>query len=514
MSASLLAAWWMHGIVIAALLAGTAALLQRLARDTVPARALWGAAMLGATLLTFLAPFRLVEPGPRARPRAVQGMALPSALTGASSLDLARVARAAGQRVRTGLETPMRLVSDAARGVPDSAARGALGAWVVIAGALLTMLVVSHRRLRRLLGAAERREIAGIPVRLTADLGPAVVGVRAPVVAVPRWLLDLPVAEQALVVRHEQSHVAARDPLLLMSGVALAAVQPWNPFVWLMLSRLRLAIELDCDRRLLRHGTSPRAYGDLLIALSAAASPAPRPALIHPMFSIHRSHLAQRIIAMTERPVRLITARRVAVAALAALALVAACESRLPTDADVREMDAESAVQSVAGVAAIDTDNVRYFVDGKRVTPAVAKEIPADRISSVSIEGGKSEVHITTGTSNVIRADGSALVERRVEGRPLSATEAPFVTLRDSSTPRVLIRDDVQLGQPRPDSRFLKGFTGVLLIDGVVTTHDKFAELTADRIETVEVIKGAAATRLYGAQATNGVISVKTKPRR
>lgn len=503
MSASFLAAWWMQGIVVAASLAATAALLQRIARDTVPARALWGAAMLGATLLTFLAPFRLAAPASLAQPTVVRGMPLPVELTESASFDMARIAQAVSERLRTTLEVPMRAASDAVRDLPDSVARGALGGWALIAIALLLTLAVSHRRLRRLLGAAERREIAGVPVRLTADLGPAVVGVRAPVVAVPRWLLELPVAEQALVVRHEQSHVAARDPLLLMSGVALAAVQPWNPFVWLMLSRLRLAIELDCDRRLLRHGTSPRAYGDLLIALSAAASPAARPALIHPMFSIHRSHLAQRIIAMTERPVRLITTRRVTVAALATLAFVAACESRLPTDTEVREMDAETAVRSVASVARIDTAALRFYVDGKPATGAVARGIPADRITGVSVNGERSLVYITTDDSaSPLSRGGEKVAEVRVEGRPLDTS---MVVRDDAANTRVLLRGGVQRD---------KEFTGLFIVDGVRTDPKQATALTPDRIESVSVLKGAAARAQYGEAGANGVILIKTKPQR
>lgn len=197
MSASFLAAWWMQGIVIAALLAGAAALLQWIARDTVPARLLWGAAMLGATALTFVAPFRLVTPVPDAGAAMVQGMPLPIALIETASFDMTRIAHGVSDGVRDALQAPLRFASDAVRELPDSFARGAIGAWALLAFALLLILAVSHRRLRRLLGAAERREIAGVPVRLTADLGPAVVGVRAPVVAVPRWLLDLPAAEQA-----------------------------------------------------------------------------------------------------------------------------------------------------------------------------------------------------------------------------------------------------------------------------------------------------------------------------
>jgi len=221
------------------------------------------------------------------------------------------------------------------------------------------------------------------------------------------------------------------------------------------------------------------------------------------MFSHHHSHLAQRIIAMTERPVRLITARRAVVAALAAVALVAACESRLPTDAEVREMDAETAVRSVAGVAHIVPDEVRYIVDGSLVEAEVAKEIPADRITSVSVMNGKSEVRITTRATGAL-AEEQPTTERVVEGVPLDRS--------------IVVRDTAAGASPlfrvSPVGGFMKGFSGVLVLDGVVVDQTKFAEVERDRIESVEVFKGAAAVRLYGASATNGAIIVKTKPRR
>lgn len=338
MTAAFVSAWLVQGLIIAALLAGTAALLQRIARNAVPARAIWAAALAGSTVLTALAPFRLAAPSAESL-RYKIGAAFPVRLHDTGTPVAALLSRAM-KGVGALLEAPVTAIAHAAAPLPASAGLGALTLWILIAGALMLSFAVVHRRLRRVLAAAESRRVAGVPVRLTADIGPAAVGVRAPVIAVPRWLLHLPDAGQSLVVRHEQAHLLARDPLLLISGVGLAALQPWNPFAWLMLSRLRLAIELDCDRRLLREGTSPRAYGNLLIALAAAASPATRPVTLYPVFSVRRSHLAQRILAMTERPVQSIRARRAVAAIVASVVAIAACESRLPTDTEVAVRDA------------------------------------------------------------------------------------------------------------------------------------------------------------------------------
>lgn len=553
MSAAFLVAWLVQGVVIAALFTCAAALLQWIARETVPARAIWGAALLGTTLLTFASPFRLVQPSKIPDGVViVAGVPVAADQSGAAAFDLGLAVDRATARIRALLDAPVAAASEAMRARSTAYSTAGLILWTLVAGGLVLGLAVSHRKLRRLLRAAEPRVIADVPVRLTADLGPAVVGVRAPVVAVPRWLLGLPSAEQALVVRHEQAHVLARDPLLLTTGVALAALQPWNPFAWLMLSRLRLAIELDCDRRLLRSGTSPRAYGDLLIALAAAASPATRPAALHPMFSIHRSHLAQRIIAMTERPVRLISTRRVAAALLASAVAVAACESRLPTDAEVASMDAAMVEKAVLGTPIIEADQVKFYVNGQQVSGDVARAIAASDVQTVEVrKGAESEIRILTKKPGVVaevardrsarpsRTGGDGEQEVRVvSGQPFEVRAdsiellAPSLELRakqpaDGSV-RVMrldgeretrvvpqgIRDGRLVVRREPSAQdFSKGFTGVLMVDGVRVSNSVFDSIRPDQIESVTVIKAALGQQLYGPDAANGVIQIVTKKR-
>jgi TonB-dependent SusC/RagA subfamily outer membrane receptor len=49
----------------------------------------------------------------------------------------------------------------------------------------------------------------------------------------------------------------------------------------------------------------------------------------------------------------------------------------------------------------------------------------------------------------------------------------------------------------------------LIIVDGVLITGA--VDVTSDRIEAVEVLKGAAAARLYGERAANGVIIIRTK---
>ena len=51
----------------------------------------------------------------------------------------------------------------------------------------------------------------------------------------------------------------------------------------------------------------------------------------------------------------------------------------------------------------------------------------------------------------------------------------------------------------------------LLLIDGQRTSWDGATDLDPSQIETVDVIKGQAALRLYGADGRNGVVHITTR---
>src|SRR5690606_38700405 len=127
---------------------------------------------------------------------------------------------------------------------------------------------------------------------ITQATGPAAIGLRRSAVVVPAWALELDAELRSLLLRHERSHVEAGDPRLLFAGVLLLAAMPWNPVVWLQLLRLRNAIELDCDARVLASGANPRRYGSLLLEVGRRRS---AHALVMATFAEPRIFLEERI---------------------------------------------------------------------------------------------------------------------------------------------------------------------------------------------------------------------------
>src|SRR5207247_28764 len=122
-------------------------------------------------------------------------------------------------------------------------------------------------------------------------------------------------------------HIRARDPWLLAGGAAVLLLTPWNPLVWWQVRRLRLAVEMDCDARVLaRDGDAP-AYGELLLRVGQrrARLPLGAPALGEPV-----SFLGRRIRRMVTALPRWRWAGAAAGGLIAVAAVIAACEAPWP----------------------------------------------------------------------------------------------------------------------------------------------------------------------------------------
>jgi hypothetical protein len=110
-------------------------------------------------------------------------------------------------------------------------------------------------------------KVCGVSLFIADRTGPAVFGVVRPRIVIPSWLTEAPRATQSIAIDHEREHIAAGDPLLVAATLLLVALVPWNAPLWWQLRRLRFAIEIDCDSRLLGNGVDAVAYGEALLAV-------------------------------------------------------------------------------------------------------------------------------------------------------------------------------------------------------------------------------------------------------
>jgi Ca2+-binding EF-hand superfamily protein len=118
----------------------------------------------------------------------------------------------------------------------------------------------------------QRTTTQGYEVLLSEITGPALLGVFKPRIVVPRWLLQQSDSTQVLILEHERQHMKARDPLMMVAGLFIIAVVPWNPFLWWQWRRMRHAMEMDCDARVLRTGAEPGSYAEVLLEVTQRAT--------------------------------------------------------------------------------------------------------------------------------------------------------------------------------------------------------------------------------------------------
>ena len=147
--------------------------------------------------------------------------------------------------------------------MPAEQAQLKLG-WFVLSSGMLMLLVLrsvwllSHQR------RWQKTSLLGTPVYLSGGIGPCVAGLLRPRIVMPVSLQLIPPRQQALLLAHAHCRLAARDPQLLALAYALIVLMPWNLPLWWQLHRLRFAIEVDCDARMLAHGHALRDYAIVL----------------------------------------------------------------------------------------------------------------------------------------------------------------------------------------------------------------------------------------------------------
>jgi bla regulator protein blaR1 len=251
---------WMLYAVVVGLLIGLAALaFERSAHvRRKPARLLWGLGIIASLVIPFTASRVSVQIPPAT---SVAGPAAPEQISAPRQTAVIDRARSAWSIPGTG-QLP------ASQGVDTLL----VTAWRAASIALAVVIIASAAHLswrRRRWG---RGHMAGTAIYLSEDSGPAVVGFFRPRIVVPRWLTHYPPGEQELVIAHEQCHLDANDARLLIVAVCLVICMPWNPVLWWQLRRLRLAIEIDCDARVLSLGYPVARYGETLIAVGERQS--------------------------------------------------------------------------------------------------------------------------------------------------------------------------------------------------------------------------------------------------
>jgi hypothetical protein len=210
-----------------------------------------------------------------------------------------------------------------------------------------------------------------------------------------------------------------------------------------MWSRLRLAVELDCDARVLRTPivADPRVYGELLLAVVSHRSP--RRSIVAPAMLERTSTLTRRIAAMYPTRFRLSRTRATMAGGVAAGLLVAAILIPIPTvfgaSAEATRLAGDkSAPAFKAPSTATERERLKlYFPDAAGETTAETRIARADGAKpvAVTIQQRRAFVYIQDVNGQIIGTSNTRVLERvlkltQPESRddrkpePVSMTEA------------------------------------------------------------------------------------------
>lgn len=173
-----------------------------------------------------------------------------------------------------------------------------VGGWAAVTLVLLASVRLSSWTVRRNERSWRRIPTAAHATVVSTSFGPGVIGARRPRIVLPEWVLGAAPSLKDLIVRHEEEHVRARDTTVVMGAVAIVVLLPWCLPLWWQLHRLRTAVEIDCDARVLAATQRPREYARALLEVAGRRRPGLLPA---PPFALGGDELERRVRIITGR---------------------------------------------------------------------------------------------------------------------------------------------------------------------------------------------------------------------
>lgn len=364
--------WMVYATCVAVLLAFAAILLERSLRNRAGAtRGVWVSMLVGA----------LVWPATVAvlSRHAAGGMLQLSETSSRPALP-SRTALPVATAPLLSPPVTLPTVVPTSPGINVIADRVAMTTPLLVLAVLLVELIRTARVRRRWRPGL----IDGVPVFVSVDFGPAIVGVLNPKIVIPAWALALPPEQRALMMAHESEHLASHDSRWLSAAFLAVVIAPWNIGLWWILSRFRLAMEVDCDHRVLLRGHDLEQYGNLLLGIGRHGTDR---SLLAAGFAERRSMLRTRIDRMTGAAGATWGVRAWRVAIGTALA-VAACSLGPARDVQHRTADTVAVRTDTANekpaVSAVIPPSIRALLDRlpppTTGTPSVATHFSRDTV--------------------------------------------------------------------------------------------------------------------------------------
>ncbi|SUI96936.1 Antirepressor regulating drug resistance, predicted signal transduction N-terminal membrane component [Sphingobacterium spiritivorum] len=361
--------------------------------------------------------------------------------------------------------------------------------------------------------------------------------------------------ELADIFHHEEIHVKGKHSFdILLSELTLIFCW-YNPFVWLMRKAIRQNLEFLTDQQVLNNGADRKTYQYSLLHVTKQG------AAIGIGNQFNFKTLKRRIMMMNKKrssklqlskyafllPVFIFTGAALTVnqaeariEKIVSVTKATALDVSLPAlkqdtvkvikvvgeanvDKTVREKviinKKDTTINKIIIRSASSGKQPMYMVNGKEITKEDVDNIRPDDITSINVlkdasatslygtkgENGVIMITLKNGNSGVVNTgDASTFkkdsVDKFVRGKVTGVT--------------ILKRGDNQAGgASQLHIRGLKeGKDPMVIIDNKIQEGSKsLKDLDPNSIESIEILKDAAATVLHGSKAENGVIKITTK---
>ncbi len=321
------------------------------------------------------------------------------------------------------------------------------------------------------------------------------------------------------ILTHEQEHIrlAHTYDLLLLQGMKI--FQWFNPFIWFLSRDLKAVHEYEADQAVINQGIDAKSYQQLLVMKVVGNRLQP--------FTNNLNHgsLKKRIVMMYQKP----SNRWLMLKALCAIPVAALTINTFATPIETDPVEDMVKTLETTNVPTINEvkENVLTTVESVDETPFAIHPVADQygRILSFTHEGKPADGYFEC-TAEYVFIDGRQATEAELRNYKTLLANSTFEMLKtEKGTAKYNYKDKhgiivihTQEASTAPDDDnplvIVNGVEINLPVDIKTLTGETIAKalnIKEDDVESITVLKDAAATAIYGERGKNGVIEIKVK---
>lgn len=321
------------------------------------------------------------------------------------------------------------------------------------------------------------------------------------------------------ILTHEQEHIRLAHTYDLLLLQCVKALQWFNPFIWFLSRDLKAVHEYEADQAVINQGIDAKSYQQLLVMKVVGNRLQP--------FTNNLNHgsLKKRIIMMYQKP----SNRWLMLKALCAIPVVALTINAFATPIEtdpVEDMVKTLETKSVPTLNEVK-ETVLTSVESTDNTPFAIHPIADQygRILGFTHEGKPADGYFEC-TAEYVFIDGRQATETELRNYKTLLANSKFEMLKTANgTAKYNYKDKhgiivihTQDASAAPDDNnplvIVNGIEINLSTDVKTLTGETIAKalnIKEDDVESITVLKDAAATAIYGERGKNGVIEIKVK---